>query len=164
MVSLRVLDEDDALDLVFLANNINIWNNVRDYFPHPYSQEDADFFIDLCKKEKPKVTFAIEDNNKLCGVIGLVLQKDVYKHSAEIGYWIGEPFWRKGIATNAVKQMVEYAFQELKLERIFAGIFEYNKASMRVLDKCGFQLEGISKKALIKNGRFWDEYRYAIVN
>ena len=68
------------------------------------------------------------------------------------------------MATNAVKQMVEYAFQELKLERIFAGIFEYNKASMRVLDKCGIQLEGISKKALIKNGRFWDEYRYAIVN
>ena len=63
-----------------------------------------------------------------------------------------------------MKQMVEYAFQEIKLERIFGGIFEYNKASMRVLDKCGFQLEGISKKALIKNGRFWDEYRYAIVN
>ena len=163
MVSIRPLKKNDAEQLAILANNMNIWNNVRDYFPHPYSIKDAEFFINLTSEENPKLTFGIDYNNCLCGVVGLVKQNDIYKHSAELGYWLGEPFWGKGIATEAVKLISKYGFNELKFQRLFSGIFEYNKSSMRVLEKCGFQLEGISKKGLIKNQKIWDEYRYALL-
>ena len=163
MVSIRPLKENDAEQLAFLANNVNIWNNVRDFFPHPYSIEDADFFINLTKNENPRLTFAIDYKGELCGVTGIVKQNDIYSHSAEIGYWIGETFWGKGIATEAVKQLTKYAQTELGYVRLFAGVFEYNKSSMRVLEKCGFQQEGIFKKGLIKNGKIWDEYRFGLV-
>ena len=147
-----------------LANNKKIWNNVRDQFPHPYSEKEAETFIRNQSKDASTVNFAIEYNGEFCGVIGLILQKDVYRNSAETGYWIGEPFWGKGIATKAVELIVAHGFKELKLIRIYAGVFEYNTASMKVLEKNGFQKEGISKKAVDKNGKFWDEHRYFILN
>lgn len=97
-------------------------------------------------------------------MVGLIFQKDVYRKSTEIGYWIGESFWGKGIATQAVGLLVHHAFEELGLARLYAGIFEYNVGSIRVLEKNGFQKEGISKKAVFKNGKFWDEHRYALLN
>ena len=162
-VGLRELKPDDTNRLSELANNKNIWNNLRDFFPFPYTKENARDFIDRCIKEDPKVTFAIEYKEELVGVAGLVLQSDINRLSAEVGYWIGEPYWNKGIASSAVALVVNYGFNTLKLNRIYCGVFDFNKASQRVLEKCGFTLEGIFKKAVIKDKKIIDEYRYAII-
>ena len=163
MVRLRQLRTTDSPRLSELANNKNIWDNVRDFFPHPYSEKNAVEFIELVGKEDPKVTFAIDFQGELVGVIGLVPQSDIYRLSAEIGYWIGEPFWNKGITTQAIRLLTHYGFHTLDLQRIYTGVFDYNKASQRVLEKCGFVLEGIFKHAIIKNNKTIDEYRYALI-
>ncbi|ELR70650.1 acetyltransferase [Fulvivirga imtechensis AK7] len=160
-IRLRGLDLSDKKKLALLANNKKVWDNLRDYMPHPYSEEDAVDFIRLTDQEAPKLTFAIEYNIELCGVIGLVPQKDVYRRTAEIGYCLGEPFWGKGIATTAVKLLTAYGFQQIDLVRIHTGVFEYNTVSMRVLEKNGYKKEGIFKHAVLKNGKIWDEHRYA---
>jgi RimJ/RimL family protein N-acetyltransferase len=159
-VQLRVLEPSDKYQLAILANNKKIWDNVRDYFPHPYTEKDAQEFIQMRSKNAAEKVFAIDFNGELCGMVGLILQKDVYRKSAEIGYWIGEPYWGKGLATKAVGLILDYGFKELKLIRMYAGVFEYNIASMKVLEKSGFQKEGISKRAVYKNAKFWDEHRY----
>lgn len=146
-----------------LANNKKIWDNVRDIFPHPYSEKDAESFIKTQDEDDLKDNFAIECNGDFCGAIGLILEQDVYRKSAEIGYWVGEPYWGKGVATRAVDLLARYAFDELGLVRLYAGVFEYNRGSMRVLEKNGFIKEGISKKAVFKNDRFWDEHCYALI-
>ena len=159
-VSIRPFMNEDAVPMALLANNIHIWNNLRDRFPHPYMQKDAIDFITMAQKEKPPQNFAITYHQELAGVIGLMPQYDVYHRSAEVGYWLGEPFWYKGIAAKALTIITQYAFEQLQLARIYAGVFQYNTASMRVLEKGGFQLEGVLKKAVCKNNRLWDEYRY----
>ena len=162
-VTIRVLKISDKTQLVLLANNKKIWDNVRDYFPHPYSENDAETFLKSQNKGQQQ-NFAIEYNGEFCGVIGLILQKDVYRKSAELGYWIGEPFWGKGIATKAVELIVTFGFTDLKLTRIFAGAFEYNIGSMKVLEKNSFKKEGVSKKAVFKNEKIWDEHKYYLLN
>ncbi len=159
-ITLRQLDISDTSDLARLANNKKIWDNLRDYIPYPYSEKDAEFFVNLTQQEKPQQSFAIAFKGQLCGVIGLIIQKDVYRKSAEIGYWIGEPFWGMGMATKAVELITAYGFDTLKLNRIYAGIFEYNMASMKVLEKNGFEKEGIFKNAIFKNDKIYDEHRF----
>ncbi len=162
-IILRSLDNNDKTALADLANNKKIWDNLRDYMPSPYTVDDAIFFINLTKKEDPQMTFAIEFDRQLSGVIGLVGQTDVYRKTAEIGYWIGEPFWNKGIATVAVNLLTDYGFNQLDLIRIHTGVFEYNTASMKVLEKCGYKRDCIFEKAIIKNGKIWDEHRFSMV-
>lgn len=162
-IRLRPFHESDISPMAHLINNRKIWNNIRDFIPHPYFEQDAREFIGFCNQEDPKMTFAIEYEGEFVGAVGLVPQTDVYRISAEIGYWLGEPFWGKGIMTEAVKQMVDYAFKQLNLIRIFTGVFDFNKGSQRVLEKAGFKLECIFEKALIKNEVVCDEYRYAII-
>lgn len=162
-VVLRQLTPDDNKILAALANNKKIWENVRDIFPHPYALQDADEYIASRQKENPVTTFAIEYSHELCGVIGLIPQTDVYRLSAEVGYWIGEPYWNRGIATLALKLLTTYAFDELHLIRLYSGVFDFNQASRRVLEKAGFELEGIFRKSVIKNERVLDECRYAKV-
>ena len=158
-VSLREWKKSDRIILAELANNIDIWRNVRDRLPHPYQLKHADEFIAYCLAQKTPYVLAIMVGDKIAGCIGLELQTDTSRLSAELGYWIGEPFWGKGIATEAVKQMLEYISQRFPdLVRIFAGVFEKNVASMRVLEKCGFHLEGIQRKAVIKNNVISDCY------
>ncbi|MGI9551680.1 MAG: GNAT family N-acetyltransferase [Aurantibacter sp.] len=157
---MRVLRPSDKTPMAELANNKKIWDNVRDYFPHPYSEKDAETFLQSQGKDASLVNFAIAYNGDFCGVIGLILQRDVYRKSAETGYWIGEPFWGKGIATKAVELIVNHGFKKLGLIRIYAGVFEYNTASMKVLEKNDFQKEGIFQKAVLKNNKIWDEHRY----
>ena len=163
-IKIRPLELSDIAELAKIANNKKIWDNLRNYIPFPYMESDAEFFIDLTKKEDPKQTFGIEYNGKLSGVIALVIQKDVYKKSAEIGYWIGEPFWGNGIATKAVKLITEYGFEKLNLNRIYTGVFEYNTASMKVLEKNGYEREGIFKNAILKNDKVYDEHRFYILS
>ncbi|MFN8431303.1 MAG: GNAT family protein [Spirosomataceae bacterium] len=163
-VNLRRLSLSDAPEIARLINNRKIWDNLRDFIPNPYGVEDGEFFVNLTQKENPPQTFGIMlDETRLSGVIGLVIQQDVHRFSAEIGYWIGEEYWGKGIGTQAIHLMVDYGFNELSLNRIYSGVFEYNQPSMRILEKCGFVKEGILKKAVYKNGQFWDEHRYAIL-
>ena len=162
-IRLRPFRDNDVPVLTRLLNNKKIWNNVRDYIPHPYFEQDAREFIVFCKREDPQTTFVVEYEGELVGTVGLVLQTDVYRISAEIGYWLGEPFWGKGIMTRAVKQMVDYGFKHLNLLRIYTGVFDFNKGSQRVLEKAGFKLECIFEKALIKNGVVYDEYRYGLI-
>lgn len=164
VIKIRPLDLSDTSTLAKLANNKNIWDNLRDYIPNPYTESDAKFFINLTKKEDPQQSFAIEFNSNVCGVISLILQKDVYRKSAEVGYWIGESYWENGIATQAVKLITEYGFNELKLNRIYTGVFEYNTASIKVLKKNGYEREGIFKSAIIKNDKIYDEHRFYKLN
>lgn len=163
MVNLRKLRQADVEPMAQLANNKKIWDNVRDAFGHPYTKKNAEEFIQRQAKSETEMVFAIDFNDQLSGLCGLILQKDVYRKSAEIGYWIGETFWGQGIATQAVGLLVKYAFEELGLIRLYAGTFEYNLGSSRVLEKNGFAKEGVLVKAVFKNGAFCNEYRYALV-
>ena len=164
MVSLRRLVEEDAPNLAKLLNNINIVKQLRDFIPFPYSEEDARNFIGFVTSDSLQKVYAIEVEEVLVGVVGLVLQEDIYKLSAELGYWLGEAHWNKGIMTQAVKEILKRGFNEFKLLRIYSGVKQNNKGSQRVLEKAGFKLEGVFKKAIVKNGLVMDEYRYAILN
>lgn len=163
-VAIRKIQQEDRETLVALANNTNIANNLRDDFPHPYTQDEADLFIQHAQSAHSTKRFCIEKDGIYVGNIGLHPQEDVYQMSAEIGYFIGEPYWGKGIATQAVKIIVDYGFDQLDIHRIFAGVFSYNKASKKVLENAGFEFEGISKDAIYKNGVFYDELRFARIN
>jgi [ribosomal protein S5]-alanine N-acetyltransferase len=162
-ITLRALKKADKKPMAELLNNKRITVNLRDLIPFPYTKNDAEFFINLKKDEDPVMVFGIEYDKQFAGVISLIAQKDVYRKSAEIGYWLGEPFWNKGIITVAVKLITDYGFSQLNLIRIFAGVFEYNLPSMKVLEKNGYKKEGIFEKSLFKSGQVWDEHRYAIV-
>jgi len=161
---LRTPASSDRKEMARLANNRNVWSNLRDVVPHPYYEEDAEDFIQLCRVEDPPYTFIIDYRGKMAGVIGLEPMRDVHRFTAEIGYWIGEPYWNRGIATVAVDLMTHYAFDQLEYKRLHAGVFELNKASMRVLEKCGYAFEGVFRKNVFKEGHFLDEYRYARIN
>lgn len=160
-VSLRPWQKKDRSILAELANNIKIWNNVRDRLPHPYTLHHADEFIAYCTKQNLPHVLAVIAEGNIAGCVGLELQNDTARISAELGYWIGEPYWGKGVATEAVRQMLDYSFENFSwLIRIYAGVFEHNKASMKVLEKNSFYLEGIQKKAVIKNGVILDCYTW----
>jgi RimJ/RimL family protein N-acetyltransferase len=161
---LREWQLSDAASLAENANSIHVWNNVRDYFPHPYSEEDGKYFIEtVSSKPDPTTDMAIVVNGKAVGGIGIVLQTDVERISAEIGYWLGENYWNKGIMTEVVKQMTAYAFANFPLRKIYAPVFDFNIASQKVLQKAGFEREAILKQAAIKNGKVIDEHYYSIL-
>ncbi len=160
-VKIRPLKDDDAPGMAMLANNIKISENLRDGFPHPYTLKDAIDFIEKFNDQNQSYIFAIEYNGEYVGNIGLVPEINVYRKSAELGYFIGEPYWNKGIATKAIKSICDFGFQNLDIVRIHCGVYEYNSASQRVLEKCGFKKEGIFKKAIFKKNKVWDEVRYA---
>ena len=161
-LTLRHFKNGDQESLVENANNIKIFNNVKDTFPHPYTYADASWWIEFCKEtNQPATTFAIDIDEKVIGAVGIIIGNDVQRVTSEIGYWLGENYWGKGVATEALKQMTDYAFQNFPdLVRLWAAVFEYNKPSMRVLEKAGYEFEGIRKKATIKNGVVIDEYVY----
>jgi RimJ/RimL family protein N-acetyltransferase len=148
----------DVPNLTVQANNINIWNNLRNYFPHPYTEEHARAWIENAEKEMPLINFAIDLDGEAVGGIGLIFNTDVYVLSAEIGYWIGEAHWGKGIATEAIRQLTEYSFYYFDIVRIYAEVFENNKASMRALEKNGYYLEGVRRKSVFKNSILMDDY------
>lgn len=160
---LRGFKETDFKAISILCNNRKIWDNLRDYIPNPYTEEDARIYIVFCQQEQPQTTFAIEYKGEFVGSIGLVIKSDVYRISAEIGYWIGEPFWGRGITTEAVKLITEYGFNNLGLIRIFSEVFAFNKASQRVLEKAGFKKEAILKQAAIKNEKIIDIHYYSLL-
>jgi len=157
-VTLREWKKSDAGTLAGIADNRKIWDNVRDQLPYPYTKKDAKKWLSLVKKQEKITTFCIEAEGEMAGSIGFTIKEDVYKRTAEVGYFISEKFWGKGIATDAIKLLVEYIQQNFDIVRIYAEVFEYNKASMRVLEKNGFYLECIRKKAALKNDVILDDY------
>ena len=161
VVTLRKFRRNDKYRMAEIANNMKIAVNLRDAFPYPYSLEDARKFINMCLRVKPYQVFAIEFEGEYVGNIGLHKQDDVYRKTAELGYFIGEQYWNRGITTRAVNLICEYGFRELDVIKIFSGVFSFNTASQRVLEKCGFEREAVLKSSVIKNGKIYDEYRYA---
>jgi RimJ/RimL family protein N-acetyltransferase len=157
-ILLRPWQREDAKALAFIANNRNIYNNVRDLFPSPYTVMNALLWIEYQKEKSLHENFAIIYEGQIAGCISCIHKEDIYRKSAEIGYFIGEPFWNKGLATKAVGEMVSYITSTFAVVRIYAEVFEHNKASMRVLQKNGFYLEGIRRKAVIKNNVLLDDY------
>lgn len=155
---LRPWQKEDAAPLANIANNRNIWNNVRDRLPQPYTVSDAQQWIEYSKTNTMHINFAVVYNDELVGSAGCIRKEDVYRKSVEIGYFIGERFWGRGIATQAVRLLVDYIKQNFDVVRIYAEVFEHNKASMKVLQKNGFCLECIHKKAAIKNNVIVDDY------
>jgi len=159
---LRPWNINDLDSLVSYANNPNIARNMTDMFPHPYSIENGKAFIANATKETPYHLLSIEVESKAAGGIGLHLQKDIFRKNAELGYWLAEPFWGKGIITRAIIQMSEYGFKTFDIDRIFARPFGTNIASQKALQKAGFILEATFEKTFFKNGEYIDELVYAI--
>jgi [ribosomal protein S5]-alanine N-acetyltransferase len=158
---LRNWQESDQSSLVKYANNLKIWQNLDDIFPHPYTSRDAQQWIKITNDSKTDL--AIATQVEAIGGIGIRLQANVYRRSAEIGYWLGEPFWNKGIMTDAVETMVKYTFQNFDIVRIFANVFEWNTASIHVLEKNKLKREGRMEKHITKAGKTFDAYLYALV-
>jgi RimJ/RimL family protein N-acetyltransferase len=160
---IRPFNETDAESVCRYADNRKIWMNVRDLFPHPYTLEIAKAFLEFVSRENPLKTFAIATETEAIGCIGLRLGEDVHRKSAELGYWLGEPFWGQGIVSEAVRAFVAAAFERFDLNRIYAEPFATNRASARVLEKAGFALEGTLRANVIKNGEILDSLLFAKV-
>lgn len=159
---IRPYQPGDKADLSLQATNPKIWANVRDYFPHPYTEQNAEQWIAMASSATPMSHFAVEAGGRFAGGIGLKLQHDVDRISAELGYWLGEEFWGRGIATASIKGFVPWAFQAFpELERIYATPFHWNEASSRALEKASFNKEGVMRRAAIKSGVIADLPLYA---
>ena len=154
---------EDAPALVKYADNRKIWLNLRDGFPHPYRLQDAQDFIRHSNASVPKTVYAIATETEAIGSIGLMLGRDVHRFTAEMGYWLAEPFWGKGIMTRAVKAMAAYAIGDLLLHRISAVPYAANSASARVLEKAGFKREGTLRCSAFKDGKIVDQVLYSLV-
>lgn len=159
---LRPWRVEDAVCLAKHANNAKIAANLRDAFPHPYTIKDAGNWIAAMQQQLNNLVLAIEINGEVCGGIGMHRFTDVDRMKAEVGYWLSEDYWGKGIVSEAVPAFVKHIFATTDLIRLQAGVFQHNKASMKVLEKAGFSLEAIHKKAIIKNNQILDEYIYVI--
>ena len=155
------IDDEDAL--VKHADNPKIASNLRDIFPSPYTNTDAKEFLSIVAASKPATIFAIATTAEAIGGIGLTIGKDVYRFTAELGYWLAETYWGKGIMTSAVTAITKIAFKQFRLNRVYAKPFISNTASVRVLEKAGFQLEGRLRASIIKNGQVLDQLIYSKV-
>lgn len=153
----------DGLSLAHHANNRKIWLQLRDRFPHPYTLEDAETWLNFVTAEQPETNFAIAIDDQAAGGIGFVIQDDVNRYSAETGYWLGEAFWGNGIVAEALTAVSRYAFKEFALLRLYALPFADNRASCRVLEKAGYVQEALLRNSAVKNGRLKDQYIYALL-
>lgn len=162
-VTFRTWRSTDVESLVRHANNPNVWMNLRDRFPHPYTASDAEDWIGMNHMLMgPPTNFAIVVGEEAVGGVGFEILDDVYQRTAEVGYWVGESFWDRGLATRAVAFITEYAFAIFpELERLQAGVFDWNLASARVLEKAGYRCEGRLARAVTKNERTGDLLIYA---
>ena len=151
---------EDLNALVHHANSRSVWLGVRDRFPYPYTREAGETWLGRATTEQPPQSLAIVVDDQVVGGIGAMLGSDVNRHTAEVGYWLGEAFWGQGLASAAVAVFLPWAAETFALSRFVGHVFSSNPASMRVLEKCGFTREGVLKKHCIKDGRYLDEYVY----
>jgi len=161
---LRNWEEKDAERLASIANNKKIADNLQDNFPHPYSLDDAKEFISsTMQKGKDSEPFAIEINGIIVGSICATFKDNVRSKNVEIGYFLAEEYWGRGIIPDAIKCITGYLFENYDIIRVYAKTYSTNKNSRRVLEKAGFRLEAILKKGVFKNGIFQDDCIYAIL-
>ena len=149
--------------LVQLANNRNVWRNLAHRFPHPYTDADADFWLSRLARTPSPTHWAIEIDGQPAGGIGIDPGEGIYARNALFGYWLGEPFWGRGIMTAAVQTTADYLLAHTDFVRLESPVFEWNPASMRVLEKCGFVREGVLRKSISKDGQLIDVVLYARV-
>ena len=159
----RSWEARDIPSLVEQANSRKIWRNLRDHFPHPYTAADGRRFLKSVRASTSETMFAIAVDGKAVGGIGYVPQKDVERVSAEVGYWLGEAYWGRGIATEALIAVTRYAIERNRLTRVFALPFAWNTASCRVLEKAGYTLEARLRRSAIKDGEITDQFLYGYV-
>jgi ribosomal-protein-alanine N-acetyltransferase len=161
-IALRPWKISDLDRLVQLADNPKIAANLMDRFPHPYTREAGENFINMAISSQPESVLSILVDNEVAGGIGVHPQQDVYRKNAELGYWLAEEYWGKGIITEAIKLILPYAFENFDINRIFARPFGGNIASQKVLEKNGFHLEATLSGTFFKNGQYLDELIYGI--
>lgn len=156
---------EDAARLAEMLNNRNILNNLRDGLPYPYTETDAEEYINSMRMADKNKTlaFAITVDDKVVGSIGVFRCDNIHSRTAEIGYYIGEPYWGCGLGTSAVTQVCTYIFENTDIIRVFAEPFAYNTASCRVLEKAGFQFEGLLRSNAVKNGKVIDMKMYSLI-
>ena len=162
---IRKWELSDAKDLAAALSNRKVQDNLRDGLPYPYTEQDGKEFISamLSADENETFAFAITVDNMVIGSIGIFRQGNIHRQTAELGYYIAEEYWGKGIMTEAVKQICEYVFAKSDIIRIYAEPFAYNIASCRVLEKVGFQYEGTLRSNAVKNGKVIDMEMYSLL-
>lgn len=162
---IRKWELSDAKDLATALSNKKVQDNLRDGLPYPYTEQDGKEFISamLSADENETFAFAIMVDDKVVGSIGIFRQGNIHSQTAELGYYIAEEYWDKGIMTEAVKQICEYVFGDSDIIRIYAEPFAYNIASCRVLEKVGFQYEGTLRSNAVKNGKVIDMKMYSLI-
>ena len=157
MIELRGFVGSDIDSIAIYANNFNVSRYMASRMPYPYMKDDAIWWVEIGSKEQG-LYYAIDLGGDCIGVIGVEFGDLELQYSTEIGYWIAEDHWGKGIGTEAVSKMTDYIFSETKTVRLSAPVYSPNKASMRVLEKCEYTLEAIHRKAVFKNDEFLDEH------
>ncbi len=162
-IAVRSWRKADIDSLVRHANNQRIADNLRDQFPYPYTRRAAIDYLDFAREQSPERSFAIEHAGEAVRGIGFQIGIDIARVSAEIGYWLSEEYWGRGLTTRAVQACSEWAFDRYNLTRLFALVFAYNQPSMRVLEKAGFEREAVLRRSAIKNGVILDQVMYAKV-
>lgn len=162
---IRKWELSDAKDLAAVFSNKKVQDNLRDGLPYPYTEQDGKDFISamLSAEEYGTFAFAITVDNIVIGSIGIFRQGNIHRQTAELGYFIAEKYWGKGIMTEAVKQICEYVFANSDIIRIYAEPFAYNIGSCRVLEKAGFQYEGTLRSNAVKNGKVIDMKMYSLL-
>lgn len=161
MICLRKYKPEDIERLSALADNKNVSRYLTPRFPFPYTLEDAKWWVEKGADENGQINRVIEYQGKLAGGIGFIPQKEWKAHKVELGYWLGVEYWGKGIVTEAIQQMENHVLPPGKFEKIFAPVLGPNKASMRVLEKNNYQLEGILKNEVRKDNMFYDIHLFA---
>lgn len=162
-LKVRSWRKSDLESLVRHANNPKIACNLRDQFPHPYARQDGVEYLNYVKALELETSFALECGGEAVGGVGFLLGSDIARLSAEMGYWLSETYWGRGLVTRAVLAASDWAFERYELTRIFAQVFAHNNASMRVLEKSGFEREGVMRRSAVKNGVILDQVLYAKV-
>ena len=159
MIRLRDYKESDVSILCSLANNENVTRYMTTAFPYPYTEEDAQWWVTSgCKEGIVKV---IEYNGEFVGSVGATPKTEEHSRTALIGYWVGEPYWGKGLACEALKELTNYIFSTTDIVRLEASIYSPNTPSMKVAEKAGYQEEAVLKSAVFKNGEFYNEHIYS---
>lgn len=162
---IRKWELSDAINLAAALSNKKVQDNLRDGLPYPYTEQDGTDYISemLSADENETFAFAITVNEKVVGSIGIFRQGNIHRQTAELGYYIAEEYWGKGIMTEAVKQICGYVFDKSDIIRIYAEPFAYNAASCRVLEKAGFQYEGTLRSNAVKNSEIIDMKMYSLL-
>ncbi|MCJ8294637.1 MAG: GNAT family N-acetyltransferase [Colwellia sp.] len=161
MITFRDFDEGDTAQLLCILNDPEVVKYLSSKIPTPYTLENAQWWIST--GSKIGIVKAIDFNGSLVGCIGAEQGEFEYQRSAEIGYWIAKDYWRQGIATQAINDIISLVFKTTDIVRLFASVFSKNTASMHVLGKCGFELEAVHKKSIYKNDKFYNNHVFSIL-